>query len=115
MGLGQGNHNGRITLKENLGKIRQVFFFAFIRCMAYMKSGTLYFTSVSTRYFVLSNTDTRYFWCRIIRTKSIYDGGEIVYNFNIKVIASVDCRVNNVIRSGRPACGRPVPTSPHNM
>ena len=54
-----------------------------------MKSGTLYFTSVSTRYFGLSDTGTRYFWYRVIRTISIYDGGEIVYNFNIKVIASL--------------------------
>ena len=52
---------------------------------------------------------------RVIRTMSISDGGEIVYNFNIKVIASVSCRVNNVIRNGRSACGRPLPTSPHNI
>ncbi len=52
---------------------------------------------------------------RVLLTMSIYDGGEIVYNFNIKVIAFVGCRVNNVIRNGRPACVRPIPTSPHNM
>ena len=57
--------------------------------MACMKSGTLYFTYVSARYFVLSDTCTRYFWYRVIRNISIYDGGEIVYNFNIKVIASL--------------------------
>ena len=58
--------------------------------MACMKSCTLYFTSVSARYFVLSDTGTWYFWYRVIRTISIYDGGgEIVYNFNIKVIESL--------------------------
>ena len=29
MGLGQANHNVRITIMENVGKIREVFFYIF--------------------------------------------------------------------------------------
>ena len=68
MGLGQGNSNGRITFRENLGKIREVFFYIY---QVHGMNEIMYFLFYTGKYQVLCFVRYRYKVLLVCKTKCL--------------------------------------------